>query len=279
MLYLVTGVCTGRTGRTGQSVRLRPKGSVAMSRTIERESPVPYYEQLFVILRDRIVDGEFPADERLPSELELCREFGLSRATVRQTLSKLESEGFARRIARRGVFASAPEESSGWIVQDTQGFLDSQLRHGRTGIETTVIDAQFVSPPQHVAETLRVDSEAEVFALRRVRSLDGRIALFSTNWFPDAPGRIVAAARDVLDGTGSLNSTLHREGFITAGARRVIRAMRAPEAVSTHLRVGRDEPVLRVRSLSWDHNDVPFDYYETWVLTDVVPLEVNVAAN
>lgn len=250
-----------------------------MSQTIERVSPVPYYEQLFAILRDRILGGEIAADERLPSELELGRQFGLSRATVRQTMSKLESEGYARRVARRGVFALAPEESSGWTIQDTQGFLDSQLSHGLTGIETTVIDAEFIAPPQHVREALRVGLDENVFALRRVRILDGKIALFSTNWFPSRVGAAVAATKDVLDGSGSLNSTLHREGFITAGAHRVIRAMRAPEYAIGHLHVGPDDPVLRVRSLSWDQHDFRFDYYETWVLTDVVPLEVNVTAH
>ena len=250
-----------------------------MSQTIERESPVPYYEQLFGILKDRVLAGEFPTDERLPSEQELCREFGLSRATVRQTLSKLETEGYARRVARRGVFASVPEKSSGWIVQDAQGFLESQIRQGKTGIETSVVDARFVEPPQHVAEALSVQPGEKVFALERVRSLDGTTAMFSTNWFPEDVGQTMSAAKDVLAGTGSVNSTLQDAGFVTSGARRVIRAMRAPEAVTTHLGVGAEEPILRVRSLSWDHSDKRFDYYETWVLTDVIPLEVNVAAN
>jgi GntR family transcriptional regulator len=253
--------------------------SQTMSQTIERESPVPYYEQLFVILRDRVRSGSFPTDERLPSELELCREFGLSRATVRQTLSKLETEGFARRVARRGVFASLPEESSGWIVQDAHGFLESQIRQGNSGIATTVVTAQFVEPPQHVAESLRTAPGEKVYALERVRSLDGTVAMFSTNWFPADVGETMAAATDVLDGTGSVNSTLARAGFVTSGARRVIRAMLAPSSVVEHLGITDDDPVLRVRSLSWDQNDKRFDYYETWVLTDVVPLEVNVVAN
>lgn len=250
-----------------------------MSQTIDRESPVPYYEQLFVILRDRVRSGSFPTDDRLPSESELCREFGLSRATVRQTLAKLETEGFARRVARRGVFASIPEQSSGWIVQDAQGFLESQVRQGKTGITTEVVDARFVEPPQHVADALRVEEGEKVFALERVRSLDGTTAMFSTNWFPADVGSTMAEAKDVLDGTGSVNSTLAGAGFVTVGAQRVIRAMRAPGNVAGHLKVVADEPVLRVRSLSWDHNDKRFDYYETWVLTDVIPLEVNVAAN
>jgi GntR family transcriptional regulator len=250
-----------------------------MSQTIERESPVPYYEQLFGILKARVRSNNYPTDERMPSESELCREFGLSRATVRQTLSKLETEGYARRVPRRGVFASVPEQSSGWIVQDAQGFLESQIRQGRTGIETEVINAAFVAPPQHVADALRTEPGSQVFALERVRSLDGSIAMFSTNWFPEDVGQIMAAAHDVLDGTGSVNSTLLGAGFVTSGAQRVMRAMRAPAAVAAHLGVGTDDPVLRVRSLSWDHTDTRFDYYETWVLTDVVPLEVNVTAN
>jgi len=245
--------------------------------TIERDSPVSYYEQLFVILRDQIVDGTIESDQRLPSEQELCREYGLSRATVRQTLSKLESEGYARRVARRGVFASSLDEPSGWTVHE--GFLESQIRHGRTGIETEVVGAHLVVPPQHVSDALQVDSEREIFALERVRSLDGRVAMFSTNWFPSDIGTIIAEAEDVVDGTGSVNETLRQAGFITAGAQRFIRAMRAPENVTTHLRIGPDQPVLRVRSLSWDAGGRRFDYYETWVLTDVIPLEVSVSAS
>jgi GntR family transcriptional regulator len=247
--------------------------------TIERHSPVPYYDQLFGILRARIIDGEIAADERLPSEHELCREFGLSRGTVRQTLLKLESEGYARRVPRRGIFAAAPEEPSGWIVEDPLGFLESQLRHGRTGIATEVIDARFISPPEHVADALGVDAREQVFALERLRSLNGRIAMFSTNWFSHDVGQKIAAAPDVLRGTGSVNTTLRNAGYHLSGAHRVIRAMRAPERIARHLQIDPDQPVLRVRSLGWDHTELRFDYYETWVLTDVVPLEVNVVAS
>ncbi|GAA3921314.1 GntR family transcriptional regulator [Microbacterium invictum] len=250
-----------------------------MSETIERTSPVPYYEQLFGILRDRIAEGSFETDERLPSEHELCREFGLSRATVRQTLAKLESEGYAKRVARRGMFASTPEESTGWTVQDTQGFLELQIRHGRNGVDTQVLDASLLTPPSHAREALRVAADEEVFVLERLRSRDGELAMYSTNWFPGAAGAAIAATADVLDGSGSANSTLRAAGFVTSGARRVVESLPAPEVVAKHLQVDVGRPVLRIRSTSWDQNDFRFDYYETWVLTDVVPLEINVASN
>ena len=249
-----------------------------MAQAIDRTSPVPYYEQLLDILKQRVVGGDIAVDERLPSELELARDFGLARATVRQTLSRLEDEGFARRVPRRGVFAAVPGAPGGWIVQDTEGFLESQVRHGRTGIDTRVLDAGYREPPAHVHEALGLAAGEQVFALDRVRSLDGTPALVSTNWFPHGSAEVVASAATVLDGSGSVNSTLRQAGYVIHRARRLVHATHAPEEVARHLAVDPGEPVLRIRSLSWDQGGRRFDYYETWVLTERIPLEVNVVA-
>jgi GntR family transcriptional regulator len=244
--------------------------------TIERESPVAYYEQLFEILRDRIVGGAIPPEGRLPSEMELTREYGLSRATVRQTMSKLESEGLARRVAHRGFFATSADQAAGWTIQE--GFLESQIRQGRTGVDTLVVNSGWVQPPEHVKDALGLGDGAQVFALKRVRSLNGTVAMFSTNWFPADVGRAIAADEAVVTGTGSVNETLRRHGYLTRSAQRVIHSLPAPQEVAGHLAIDVGSPVLRVRSLSWGSNGVRFDYYETWVLTDVIPLEVSVSA-
>lgn len=249
-----------------------------MTPNIERTSPVPYYEQLYAILKERILEGEYPEGERLPSELELARDFNLSRATVRQTLSTLESDGFAHRVPRRGFFAATPKPASGWFVQDSEGFLESQIRHGRTGITTTVVSFDSVPAPAHVGEALGIAASEQVSALERVRSLEGDMALFSTNWFPQSVGQVIAQASPVLDGTGSLNTALREAGLLVHDARRVIHALGAPDAVAEHLGIQSGHPLLRIRSLSRLADGTCFDYYETWVLTDTVPLEMNAAA-
>lgn len=248
-----------------------------MSDTIERHSPVPYYEQLVSILREQILDGRLAADERLPSELELCRAFGLSRATVRQTMQMLERQGLARRVPGRGVFATDPRDASGWTVQDNQGFLELQVRQGRNGVTTEVLDATVVPADQHVRVALGLQDGDTVFALTRVRTRDGDKAMYSTNWFPEPVSGVIRTDATVLDGTGSVNSALRAAGYVPHRAHRVMEALPAPEAVARHLGVASRTPVLRVRSSSWDQSGACFDYYETWVLTDVVPLEVEVA--
>jgi GntR family transcriptional regulator len=209
-----------------------------VTQTIDRTSPVPYYEQLYAILKARIVDGEYPEGERLPSELELGRDFSLSRATVRQTLSTLESDGFAHRVVSAGV----------------------------------------VVPEPRVRDALSLPAGTRAYALERVRSLDGEVALFSTNWFPTEIGEEVEKARDVLEGTASLNGALHAAGYVAHEARRVVHALGAPPEIAAHLGVAEGHPVLRIRSQSWTADGQCFDYYETWVLTDTVALEMNAAA-
>ncbi len=68
--------------------------------------PMPKYHRLKEHLRERMADGTLKIDDRLPSENELVRQFGLSRHTVRQALGDLENEGLVRREQGRGTFCA-----------------------------------------------------------------------------------------------------------------------------------------------------------------------------
>ena len=52
---------------------------------ILNDGPTPLYYQLKSVIEDRIRSRELRR-ERLPSEAELCREFNVSRITVRRAL-------------------------------------------------------------------------------------------------------------------------------------------------------------------------------------------------
>ncbi|MFC7728503.1 GntR family transcriptional regulator [Actinomadura keratinilytica] len=72
---------------------------------IDPTSPLPKYAQLRRILIG-LLDGGVPAGNPLPSEQELCRRYGVSRMTVRQTLDLLAGEGRLLRRPGKGTFAS-----------------------------------------------------------------------------------------------------------------------------------------------------------------------------
>ena len=73
----------------------------------------PAYRKVATALLDRISDRTLSAGDRLPSELELARQFGVNRSTVREALRELESTGILRR--HRGsklMMVSRPEREA-----------------------------------------------------------------------------------------------------------------------------------------------------------------------
>ena len=65
----------------------------------------------------------------------------------------------------------------------------------------------------------------------------------------------------------------------SAGGRRVAEAVRAGEKLARLLELPIGSPVLFVESVTWDRNLRPFDCYQTWLRTDRMKIDVQVAAS
>lgn len=75
-----------------------------VARSIRSDTATPIREQLREILLKEIEDGTFPAGGRIQSERELAQRFGISRASVRETIAELISAGILFRTVGRGTF-------------------------------------------------------------------------------------------------------------------------------------------------------------------------------
>jgi len=62
------------------------------------------HQAIYESLLGRIQNGELPAGAKLPSDAELCKEFGASRQTVLRSMERLCSEGFVERRQGKGSF-------------------------------------------------------------------------------------------------------------------------------------------------------------------------------
>ena len=85
--------------------RLRRRGAALASSHL----PTPIYVQLVTLFRRRIETGEWKIGQQIPTLDELSAEFGVARATVRQAIGFLESEGLIGRYRGRGTFVLKPE--------------------------------------------------------------------------------------------------------------------------------------------------------------------------
>ena len=52
--------------------------------TIDRNSPIPLYRQLYALLRARIEAGELRAGDAIPPEMQLVELYDVSRVTTRR---------------------------------------------------------------------------------------------------------------------------------------------------------------------------------------------------
>lgn len=75
-------------------------------------------------LQEMILSGELEADQQLPSQIELSRQLGISRASLRESLSTLETLGFLRIEPGRGTFVAQRQNPS-------QAHLASRSLDGR----------------------------------------------------------------------------------------------------------------------------------------------------
>ena len=76
---------------------------------LDRSSFVPLYYQLQELLKEQIESGAWKPGERLPSEPELARRYGVSRVVVRQALAILEDDRQVIRVQGRGTFVADPK--------------------------------------------------------------------------------------------------------------------------------------------------------------------------
>lgn len=81
------------------------------------------YEQVYDQLRDLIMSGELARGERLPGEIVLARQFGVSRGTVREALRALAAHNLVRTAkgASGGTFVTLP------TVDHISAFLQANI--------------------------------------------------------------------------------------------------------------------------------------------------------
>jgi GntR family transcriptional regulator, arabinose operon transcriptional repressor len=94
---------------------------------INKNAPIPMYQQILNEICARIVSGEWPAGTQLPTEAELEMELQVSRVTIRQALRAAVEEGLIVRLPGKGTFVSETETST--TTHRSEGFIGYVVPH------------------------------------------------------------------------------------------------------------------------------------------------------
>ncbi len=161
-----------------------------MSRKSER--PLALYHQIYMVLREKLLDGSFRDDQALPSEAELAEIYGVSRVTIRMTLKNLQNDGLISRERGRGTFPRAPV-AAGPAPLNLSGFLENLTELGkRTTGEVLAFD--YVVPPPAVSLTFRIKHDDVVQRAQRILSQKHGVFAYATTYVREEIGRTFTRA-------------------------------------------------------------------------------------
>jgi GntR family transcriptional regulator len=213
---------------------------------------VPRYYEIEQSLRVRA--AALAPHSPLPSETQLCAEFGVSRMTARAAVQRLVQDGLVYRVPGRGTFvaASRANRTAGHILS----FSDEMRRRGRVPT-SRVIERRRRRATEDERRRLGV---RDVVVLKRVRLADGK---------PLALERAVFPADRVNEALGvdlereSLFESLVAAGLVPTAGSAALAAEAATSQDARLLRVRRGAPLLVERRLIHDQDGKPLEWTES----------------
>ena len=222
---------------------------------LDRESAVPLYVQLEEILRAKIAGGEWKPNQRIPSENELNRLYGLSRMTARGVLTKLVGEGIVFRVPGKGTFLTARKFEA---VSPAYRGVREQLEAAGYKTTTEVLGSGVEEASVRVRERLDLPDGAQVHAIHRLRSVQGEPISLHHSYVPAT----LAPDLDKHD-AGNEQLCVILEKHYGLAMRHVAEHLEATAARTDEadlLRMRRGQPVLLLQDVISDDSGAPFEY-------------------
>jgi GntR family transcriptional regulator len=185
--------------------------------------------------------GSLPAESRLPSEPELARRMGVSRATLREAMRSFEGQGLIRRRQGVGTFvvAKVPVIDTGLEILES---IETIAQRTSMPVSMGELQVREVPADAEQAEALNIAPGTLVTDVGRVIYTESRPIAFLEDVLP---ADILSVAEVQSGFTGSVLDLLLRRGDPKLTQSRTdIRAIGATQKVARALQIQRDAVIL-----------------------------------
>jgi GntR family transcriptional regulator len=147
--------------------------------TLDLQSSVPLYAQLVDRFRQMIQSREFQPGDRFPAELDLMKEYGVARITVRRAISELEREGLLVRARAKGTFVATPK-----IERELLNVASFTERMQARGLQvgSRVLGVSIIAASPRIVAALQIAADAPVVEIQRVRTTNTEPTALETSY-------------------------------------------------------------------------------------------------
>lgn len=231
------------------------------------------YYQLYDILFQDIVNNVYAVGDLIPSESELMRHYGVSRATARKAMEMLSNNGLIKK--RRGHGSEVISNHPNTSPQRVESYIKKSMTD-RVTPEKRLVDACLMPAGDDVAQALDITPDTSTYCLRRVR------------YSGDMPFYLETIHAEESYLPGALDRDFSKEswrGFLIneckihwsrVGQR--IFAVAASADVAEQLHVEPGSPTLYIHRVSYDQQNKPRELVQTYYRADLYHLEIELGA-
>ena len=231
----------------------------AASFALRTDSPLPLYYQLEQALRAMIASGSWQPGSLICSERELMQAAGVSRATVRQAIGNLISEGLLQRVHGRGTFVARPK-----LEQEMRSVYSFAEQMGVQGLDLAdqLLQRHRVPASDELAELLAVAPGAPLIHIKRVRSLGSTPLMIDSSYVPYhlCPGLLTEPFESPM-----YRMLTDRFDLPPVHCTDVLEPVLADEAQAHLLEIESGSPLMFLERVTFTRGDVPLHVARNYI--------------
>lgn len=147
------------------------------------------YYQIYLNLKNKILNHEFNEGELLPSENELATHYSVSRETIRKALDYLSQDGLIQKKQGKGSIVLNQKIFSFPIsgLTSFKELADTQNMNA----QTVLLRKDVIEFDQELEKKIKVTDWNDVLAIERIREIDGQRVIFDYDYLnPEIVGDI-----------------------------------------------------------------------------------------
>ncbi len=238
------------------------------TQAIDRARPQKLYLQIVEIIKAHIEKGEWKVGLQIPTEEQLCSQYGVSRATVRLAIGELVSLGYLKKLQGKGTFVRRKKTGHSIVMLTNLG--EDCLCQNSSHL-ARVLENRTLYPDQGVKTYLNLCEGDYCFYLLRLLFIEGKPLSAQKTFIP----------ADLLPGSFNAEDTHEVYPYAFLENRYGVRIQRVKEMIDVAplsaqdaglLEVEQETAALRIRHICYSAGDRPAIYSESFYRTETEAL-------
>ena len=221
------------------------------------------FESVAKQIKNKIDDGSYSYEQKLPSEYDLAKEYDVSRLTIRKAIDLLISQNILVKHRGKGSYIMRQNDKFQSGQNGLLSFTESAKAFGKTS-KSDIIEFQKLDAPTSQMKTILQINEEPVYKIRRLRYFDN-----DPMTLEEIIIRSSMLPKDFteVDIQGSIFDLIEKQSDISY-SHQEIEATLVTKEISEYLKIPVNEPLLLVHTITFSAAGIPILYDSSYYRAD-----------